>query len=450
MTLTRLLFLPVLLALAPPVWGQGLRLEAALANLPAAPDWRSADLTYESAVRQLEAAYAATGLQLRGGSDYGLSKNLDTGAAANQSLNLTASLSANVLPWSSLSDQIRSAQRALERAALDRRDSRNTLYVNAVNQYLSARLAATDLELAQAGERQAEAQLRVAQAQRQAGQITQETLLTSQRNLENAQATRLQAAGTLENARLTLWNTLGVAPSTGSLTTAIPEANLPADPLERLIAQASERRSDVQRALSRLRDAEDALGNARRDRLMPEGSVRLGVGQASAQNDVWSLSAGLNFNGTASLNADYPIVRGQTTGTPSTQFTLSATVSLPIIAPSADSRIASAETSLNLVRQSYEIARKAAELDIRQRYNEAATAKARVEVARTGVATSTQAEGTAQARSKAGLNTALEVEAARIARLQAERDLEQALVNLHIAVLRLQNATGAELMGGSR
>ena len=446
----RLLFLPLLLALAPPTLGQGLTLEAALANLSNAPDWRSADLTYEGVVRQLEAAYAATGLQLKGGGDYGLNKNLDTTAAANQSLSLTASLSANVLPWSTANDQIRTAQRAMERAALDRRDSRNTLYINGVNQYLTARLAGVDFELAQANEKQTEAQLKVAQAQRQAGQITQETLLTSQRNLENAQATRVQAAGALENARLTLWNTLGVAPNANGLTTAVPEANLPTDPLERLIAQGAERRSDVQRALSRVRDAEDTLGNARRDRLMPEGSVRVGVGQVAGQNDVWSLSAALNLSGTAILTADYPIIQSQTTGTQSTQLTLSATVSLPIIAPSADSRVASAETTLTLARQSLEIARKAAELDIRQRYTDAATAKARVQIARTGLATSTQALTTAQARNQAGLNTALDVEAARIARQQAERDLEQALVNLHIAALRLNNAMGVELIGGGR
>jgi outer membrane protein TolC len=437
------------LALAPPALGQGLSLEAALSGLPNAPDWRSADLTYENTVRQLESAYAAAGLQLKSGLDYSLGKNLDTGAAATQSLSLNATLSASVLPWSSANDQIRSAQRSLERAALDRRDSRSTLYINAVNAYWTARLAGLDHNLAQANERQAEAQLRVAQTQRQAGQITQEGLLAVQRSLENAQATRLQTALALENARLTLWNTLGIGPGPNDLITPTPEANLPTTAVERLVEQALERRSDVLKALSRLRDAEESLSNARRDRLLPEGSLRLGVGQAG-QGNGWSLSAGLNLSGTASLTASYPFVQDQTAATPSTQLSLSASVSLPLIAPSADSRIASAETGLSLARQTYEIARKAAELDLRQRYSEAVTAKARVQIARTGLATATQALATAEARNKAGLNTALDLESARIAKLQSERDLEGALVNLHIAVLRLNNATGAELMGGVR
>jgi outer membrane protein TolC len=251
----------------------------------------------------------------------------------------------------------------------------------------------------------------------------------------------------LENARLTLWNTLGIGPGPNDLITPTPEANLPATAVERLVEQALERRSDVLKARSRLRDAEESLSNAQRDRLLPEGSLRLGVGQAG-QGNGWSLSAGLNLSGTASLTASYPFVQDQTAATPSTQLSLSASVSLPLIAPSADSRIASAETGLSLARQTYESALKAAELDLRQRYTEAATGKARVQIARTGLASTTQALATAEARNKAGPNTALDLESARIAKLQSERDLEGALVNLYIAVLRLNNATGAELMGG--
>ena len=281
------LWILALLALTPPVLAQGLSLDTALKGLPAAPDWRSSDLTYESALRSLEAAQAAAGLRVTGTSSYSLN-------SSTQTLNVGATAAVNVLPWSSAADAIKVAQRTLERAALDRRDARNTLVVNLTTQYFSARQAALDNALAQATLKLRENQVRVAEAKYQAGQLSFEDLLTAQQNLETARVNAASAAGNLEITRQTLANTLGVLPSTlGDLSTAPKEADLPSGSLETLIAQALSQRSDVLKAQSRLADAQASLDIAQRDRWLPDTSLSLGYNQGSGSTTTTSVTAGL-------------------------------------------------------------------------------------------------------------------------------------------------------------
>lgn len=206
-----------LLALAPPVLAQGsLELADALRALPSTLDWKSAELNYESAVRQLEAAQAALGFKLSGGADYTLRES-----GSNLSLSSTASL--GVLPWSTSADAVRSAERALERAALTRRDARNTLYLTLHNQYYGLRQAQTDLTIAQATLALRERQLQIVTAQNQAGTATLSDLLTAQQNLDTARSGLVSAQSALELARLTLASTLGLGPQQLGNPITLPE-----------------------------------------------------------------------------------------------------------------------------------------------------------------------------------------------------------------------------------
>lgn len=438
------LTLLALLALAPPVLGQGLSLDAALKSLPSAPDWRSSDLTYESALRSLEAAQAAAGLKVTGSSSYNLN-------SSTQTLNVGASASLNVLPWSSTSDAINAAQRALERAALDRREARNTLVVSLTTQYFTARQAVQDNALAQATLKLRENQLRVADAKYQAGQLSFEDLLTAQQNLETARVNVASAAGNLEIARQTLANTLGIATSAlGDLGTAPRETDLPAGSLETLIAQAQAQRADVLKAQSRLTDAQASLDIAQRDRWLPDASVNLGYSQGSGTTTTTSVTAGLNFKtGAASLSTSLPVISGTSSGT-SSGFSLGLAVALPIIAPSSDAAINTAQTSLSSVQTALELARRAAELSVRQAYLEAQTAKAKVNIARAALATASKSLEVAEARLRAGTGTAIDVQIAQVGKQQAERDLDAAIAQTQIAVLKIQSAVGADLTGGTK
>jgi outer membrane protein len=419
----------------------------ALKTLPNALDWQSANLTYATAQRNLEAAQAAAGLQVSGGSKYDFSQRIDTNAQAQNALQISATASANVLPWSSAAAQIRLAERAFERAGLDLLDTRNTLAINLVNQYFTARGADIDLELASANEKLAESQVRVATAQLALKQISFEASLTVQRNLETARSNTLTARSTREIARLDLFNTLGQAPNEASLNDAPTELETPKEAVEALIQTGLERRADVQKALSRLHDAEDTLSAAQVSRYVPPTSLTVGVGQYAGQTQTGvAFSAGINIQtGTASVNGSYPLVYpvDPSVNIPkATTFTLSASISLPIIAPSSDANIATAQTSLEAARTALESTRRSAALDLRQKYNDAVTAKARLGVFRAALQAAQQTFETAKTRNANGTNTALDLETARIAARQAERDLETGMVNQVLSVYRFQNALG--------
>ncbi|MDW8425846.1 MAG: TolC family protein [Meiothermus sp.] len=433
-----------LLALAPPALAQGaLELPQALQALPGTLDWKSADLNYESAVRQLEAAQAALGFKWSGGADYTLRES-----GSNLTLSSTASL--GVLPWSSSADAVRSAERALERAALTRREARNALYLALHNQYYGLRQAQTDLTIAQTTLALRERQLQIVSAQNQAGTATLSDLLTAQQNLDTARSGLVSAQGALELARLTLASTLGLSPQQlGNPVTAPEEPSLPGESLETLLQRALASRSDVLRSQSQLRDAEENLASAERDRLIPSAALSAGYSASAA-----SLSAGLNLkSGTASLSGAVPLVQGSGGTVQAQGWSLGLSLSVPIFDPVSDSRISTARTALQAAQQALETTRKAAELDVRQKYQNLQTARAAIAAARAGLNAANQSLRTAQARLQAGTGTSVDVQAAQLNQLQAQRNLEAALIQAQLAALALQNALGQDLtatLGGSK
>jgi outer membrane protein len=432
----------------------GLSLENALKQLSSGPDWQNADLTYAASERALESAKAAAGIRVNAGSDYALSQRIDTENAANSGATIKADASIGLLPWSASFDAIRSAERNLVKASLDRRDQHNQAFINASNQYFSLRSSQTDLELAQATLKWREAQLAVGQKQLSLGQITRENLSTQQVNLENAKSNLQQAQNTLEINRLTLANTLGVNASTINATASAPlEPKLPTETLEGLVKQAWVKRSDVRKASIALEQAQDELGNAQRDRWLPNASINLGIGQqysarGAANVQGTQVNAGLNFqNGNFSVSGSTPIYSSSLTDdyTSSTSYTLSASISVPVWNPSSDAKIASAQRNLDAAKAAIESSRRSAELDVRNQYLALINAKNRIGVSRLSQTQSAQNLETTQAKLDAGLLTALDLENARVQKRQSDRDLEGNIANAQVAGLRLEHALGLEL-----
>ncbi|MCS7058081.1 MAG: TolC family protein [Meiothermus sp.] len=438
------LFVPlvVLLALAPPGLAQGsLTLSQSLEALPRTLDWQSADQTYESAVRQLEAALAARGLSLSGGAEYVLRE------PSGSSLSLSATASLGVFPWSSSADAVASAERGLRRADLTRREARNNLYLSVCTQYFNLRQAQADLEIAQATVALRERQLQIVRTQNQAGSATLSDLLTAQQNLDSALSGLVSAQGALELARLTLASTLGLRPEQlGLPSTAPQEPELPSEGLDVLIQRALAQRPDVLRAALGLEEAQANLASAQRDRLLPNAALSAGYSGASA-----SLSAGLNLkNGTLSLSAGVPLVQGSST---QQGWAVGLSLNLPIADPSAESRISSAQTALKAAELSLDSVRKTAELDVRQKYQNLLTAKASVAAAQSALKAAEQNLSTARARLQAGTGTAVEVQAAELSLRQARRNLEAATAQAQLAGLALHVALGTDLtatLGGIR
>lgn len=436
-----------LLALA--TSAQALSLPEALRQLPRSPGWVSAELSYESAQRQLEAARAGLGLKASLGGDYSLAGSSMASPDPTQRLSLSGSASlGGLLPWSSAYDGLRSAERSLARAALERQEARNTLYATALGQYFSARQAALSHEAAQAALRLRQRQLEVATARQQAGQATLEDLIAAQQNLADAQVSAINAEGNLSLARLGLANTLGLeVGALGELSTAPEAAELPPGGLEQLLAQALARRPDVRKAQLQVAEAEDRLAIAQRDRWFPAASLSLGYG--SSQSGGGSVQAGLNLqSGLATLSASYPLLGGSSTAANALSVGLS--VDLAVLAPGADAAIASAQTALASAQKALETARKSAELDVRQKHLEAQNARVRVEVARLALSNAEQSLKTAQARLAAGTATALDVQLAQLNVQQSQLSLETALASAQTAALRLRAALGEDLTGGDR
>ncbi len=416
-------------------------LKEALNALPNSLEWQQADLTLLNAQKSLESARAAAGLRVNAGADTNL--GFPSSGASTQTLSVSATASITVLPWSSAFDQVRGAERALNRAELDLTDSRNTLALNLLNQYFTARISSSDLELAKTNLKLSESQLRVATAQQASGQISKDALLNAQKNLETSKLGLEQAANTLEVNRMTVWNTLNLESSEAVFSSIPSERNFTTEGLADPTRKALAKRNDVQKALSKIADAQDALSSARRDRTLPNASVNLGVSNSS----VGSLSSGLNIQtgsfsltGTVPIIANNPITNGGTsTGS---NLTISASVSIPIVAPSSDTKIASAEVSLESAKKSLEQIKQTATLDVRQKYNDAKLTLAKLNLAKTTLANARASFETAKARFNAGLSTQNELEQSRINTLQAERDLEQATINQVLAVYRLEYAIG--------
>lgn len=425
-----------------------LPLQPVLEFMPNTLDWRVADLNLETAARQLDAARAAAGLNVAGGGRYDYS-NRNVGGVNTDGGNLVVSVNASltVLPWGPAFDAVRTATRSFERAALDRTDARNLIYLNAITLYYSTRIAIQDLELARASEALSATQLKNADAQLKNGVINRDAYLNIQRASEAARVATLTAKNALEITKIGFFNAINqpvrddVVLATAPAALALPQGNL-----EALLSSALTRRSDVLKAKSRVDDAEDALKNASRDRLLPASSVSVGIGQFAGQTQTGaSVNAGLNLqSGVVTSSASLPVVYPALPPNAQigTTFTLSAQLSLPLLAPSSDARIASAAASLESAKAGLESAQRGADLDMRQRYNDALSAGARLGVASIGAQNAKLAAATAQTRFEAGLNTALDVESAKLTQRQSERDLESAVAAQVNAVYRLQNALG--------
>ena len=425
-----------------------LPLQPVLEFMPKTLDWRVADLNLDTAARQLDAARAAAGLNVAAGGRYDYS-NRNVGGVNTDGGNLIVSVNASltVLPWGPAFDAVRTATRSFERAALDRIDARNLIFLNAITLYYSTRIAIEDLELARGSETLSATQLKNADAQLKNGVINRDAYSNIQRAFEAARVTTLTAKNALEITKIGFFNAINQPVRDDVvLVTAPAELALPQGSTEVLVQTALTRRSDVLKAKSRVNDAEDALANANRDRLLPASSVSVGIGQFAGQTQTGaSVNAGLNLqSGVVTSSASLPVVYPALPPNAQigTTFTLSAQLSLPLLAPSSDAKIASAAASLEFAKAGLETAKRGADLDVRQRYNDALSAAARISVVKIGAQNARAALETAQTRLAAGLNTATDVESAKLSLRQAERDFENAVALQVNAVYRLQNALG--------
>jgi outer membrane protein len=414
---------------------QNYSLENAYTALPNSLEWQSLDLTWQNAEQNLLSARANAGLNSNVGADANLTQPLSGSGSTNTTITVKANASLPVLPWAAQFDQVRSAERALARATLDRRDGRNTLDINVIQQYFNARIAGLDVENNQFAVQIAKQQLENAEKQFANGQLSKDSLENTRRNFENSQVSVLQTGQALELAKLQLWNTLGVRPNENTLSST-PEKRGTELSLEQALNNF-EQRTDVQRAISRVQDAEDSLNIANRDRGIPSASISAGVSQQGGG----SLNSSLNIgNGLLSVNGSYPVVGGNNSNP--TNLTVGVSVSIPITAPSSDSKIESAKKSLESAKASLETTRRNARIDTQQKYNDLQLQIRRTDIAEKTLQNTKNSFETAKQRFALGSLTILDVQNTEQTMRQANRDFENQIAVQHISSMRLENAIG--------
>ncbi len=409
-------------------------LEQILVLLPKSLEWQALDLNFLVAQNNFESAQAAAGVRVTVGAD---ASSTNSTSATTSSYKVNANASLPILPWASQFDDLRKAERTYARAKLDLRDSRNTLLVNTNTQYWNVRIAQLDFELANNTLLLRENQVKTALIQRTNNQITTDQQQSIQQNLETAKISVLHAETTLELAQLTLGNTLDqnekiVASSQAPIPPALGN-------LEESIKKAFDNRTDLQKAKYAIQDAEDNLTIAERDRWLPNTSINLGISNSGA-----SLNTGLNLqSGSLSVGGTYQ----PPSGTPSTGTTISvsASISIPVIAPSNDARITSAKTTLEVTKQNLERTKKSAELDIRQKNLDTQNAIRRIELSKKALENSKNVYNTNQTRYDLGSITKTDLETSKLTVQQAERDLENTIITAHTAWLRLEHSLGKGL-----
>ncbi|WP_164473362.1 TolC family protein [Deinococcus psychrotolerans] len=403
------------------------------------PGWRSAEENYRAAQYNLDAARARTGLSLSVGASAMAGKTPLDGGDYKAAATLTGQVGAAVLPWGSAFDPLHAAERALSRAALDLQESRQTLLLTALQNYLAAQSAAAQETLTAAQAALAAKQLDAAQVQRQNNLLSLEGLLDRQGNLENAQASAIAAQANREITQRQLLSDLGldvglnlklVLPSLA----ALPDA--PA-PVEDLLAQALQGRSEIQKAASQLEDARAAVVSAQRDRL-PGLSANVNYGELGGTGGR-SVSGSLDFKtGVTGAQISFPL-KGSETPLP-TSLSLGLNGSFNVLGSAASAAIASAQSSQRSAELALQSARTSVELDVRRKDNDALSTRRLVEVQQTALTRAQTALASARARLDAGLGTALDVQVADVAVQNAQTNVDQAVSNAYLAKLQLDKA----------
>ncbi|WP_169743787.1 TolC family protein [Deinococcus misasensis] len=432
--------LTLLLALGSSGLATSIPPEKVLDLLPASPAAQGILWQEQQAQANWNAAQAALGLKVSGGGSASFSTTDFSSTQQTGSLNLSASLP--VLPWGSAFDALKTAQRNLKSALLDIRDAQNTLKSKVLSGYYSIQLAEMDLQLAQQNQTLAEDQLNVVVQQRNQGTANQEALLQAQQKAANAQLTTLKAQNSLEVARISLSNTLGMPIPEGEYT-----ADVPLKPSDQVLdlwqTQGMATRSDVQKAMLKVEAAQEALDQAREDRWKINASVSLGVSSGGFGADV-----GLNLQtGVLSTSGSYNL---QSSGNAATNYKVSLSANLPIVDGSLDASIQSQELALKSAQQALDTTRKTAKLDIQQKYTAQKVAQRQLENTALALQTAQTHLTVVEARAKNGLAAPLDVQSARIAVQQAQKDQRAAEVAWLNALLDLQAAAPSTGLEGTR
>jgi outer membrane protein len=403
--------------------------EQALRLLPKSKAWLAADQGYLTAERSVNIARGAAGLNISVGADASRSQVSSSeptlnGTALNISVNVQASLA--ILPWSPAFDAVRNAERNLERSRIDLLEQRSQLQLSLLNQYLQVQIQSQDTLLAAQNVGFAKLRLQTLQAQLKARTTTKEAVLSAEAALKSAEA-NARVVGNAKSLALRGFFSLLSIPVQDTIFSsemAVPKLELSEAELNKQIQQARASRPDLRRAMIAVREAEDNLAIATRDRWLPNVGLNANISGVSADGRPTGTQIGTNLNlatGTLGVNGAYSPNTSAATST-----TISVQITIPILAPSNDARIETAEAALNAAKLNLEQLENNAVLDIQNRYDELQIAILQQDIANANLEVAKQRETDTQARLTAGLTNTLDLEQAKLQLNQATREVQNA------------------------
>jgi outer membrane protein len=445
-------FLLVLVLLAPNALAQNVVSQGARLTLPEAqkalerhPLLVAAERGVQAAQRSVEVARGATGLNLNIGAD----ANRNQAASSTPELNgiqfgvqFNLSVTAAILPWSSAWDGVRAAERNLELARMQQKEAQNGLKLELTTRFFEALQAKIDRDLAERGLVLALEQERIARDRLSSRSSTQEALLQAERATLQAKGLAQSAARFEALARRSLFLLLS-QPDAAQVLVAEARAVVSQD-INGLLAVALKNRSDVRRAELSVIEAQGGLQIATRERWFPVSSLSLSVGGINAQGQQTGTNAAFQ------INFQQGVVAGSGSYVPwsnaaGTVWTLQASISLPILAPSNTARLELAQTNLDLARANLDNAQRNAELEVRRAHLNLENAIFQIGVFERGVVIAERRLLDTQTRLQNGLTTSLEQSAAILGADQAARDLVSAQVAAMLAEMQLEAAMGKML-----
>jgi outer membrane protein len=445
-------FFLALALIAPSAFAQGIPAQSARLTLLEAqtalerhPLLAAAERGVQAAQRGVDVARGATGFNLNIGADGNRSQTSSSIPELNGTqfgVQFNLNVSGAILPWSGAWDGVRAAERNLELARMQQKEAQNGLTLELHARFFEALQASTDRNLAERGLGLSLEQERIARERLAVRSSTQDALLQAERATLQAKGLEQSAKRFEALARRSLFLLLS-QPDAGQVLVAEPRAVVSQD-VDGVLVLALQNRQDVRRAMLAVLEAEDGLLIASRERWFPVSSLLVSVGGINAQGQQTGTSAAFQINfqqGVLAGSGSYAPF-----STPSgTVFTLQASISLPLIAPSLEARVGVAQTNVELARANLENAQRTAELEVRRAHLGLENAIFQIGVAERGVVISERRLLDTQIRLQNGLALPLEVEVATLGIDQAARDLVAAKVAALLAFLQLEVAMGRVL-----
>lgn len=440
-----------------------LSLQAALEQLSQSGQWRVLDTDVNIAQKNLQQAKGVLGLQASissEGQTTAVAGSSATGAdllgqptfpsgqwAGNAGLSATGSLV--VLPWSPSFEAVGNAERALQKAMLERRENQNLLKINLLERYSAVLASQKDLNVAQESLEVAQIQLENAQKQLEIGQIRRDRFLQIKTDWEEAKNKAFQAQSTLGIANVTLESLLNVSLKDKDLELLQYDPaqimNTIMNFVNNLSADLSlESRYDLLKLNLNVKDALESLEFTKRERWLPSGVLSLQYGSHNGQSIAApSISGSLNLkSGIASLQGN---LSSQNNTSSNTGTTVSFSLGFDVLAPAADSKIELAQATLEQAQLSLQNARGMAMLDLQQKQADFNTVLGNFAVLQSNLETQKAKLEVQKARLGVGSATVLDVRSAEIAVENAQNTVRRNVFQLELAKLKWDQALGKDI-----